>query len=89
MGGGNTAGNWSNWEGRAGILKHLSYSMQNPYPDDAAVARGFKWNQGLGADFAIFADINPGTTKADANVLALKAGDTSPAARRQEEGSST
>lgn len=80
---GRTAGNWSNWEGREGIRRHLSYSMQNPYADDAAVASGFKWNSGLGADYAIMADMNPGVSKPDANVVEMKSTDTSPAARRR------
>lgn len=71
-GAGKTAQFWSNWEGRDGVIKHLSYSMQNPYADDAAVASGFKWNSALGADYAILADMNPGTTKPDGNVLSVK-----------------
>src|SRR3954451_21165299 len=34
-GGGNTALNWSNWQGHEGIRAHLSYSFQNPYPNDS------------------------------------------------------
>lgn len=81
-GGGNTAQNWSNWEGEQGLRKHLSYSMHNPYPDNAAVAKGAKWNQSLGADFAIFADINPGTKNLSEHVLNLRP-DASPSSRRR------
>jgi hypothetical protein len=34
-GGANTAVNWSNWNSSAGVLKNLSYSYQNPYPNSA------------------------------------------------------
>jgi prepilin-type processing-associated H-X9-DG protein len=59
-GGNNTASNWSNWNGIDEFRKYVSYSYQNPYPDDAAVASGFKLDVNAGADFAVFADINPG-----------------------------
>ncbi|HEY7087350.1 MAG TPA: H-X9-DG-CTERM domain-containing protein [Tepidisphaeraceae bacterium] len=63
LGGGSmTALNWSNWEGRDGMRSHLSYSYQNPYPDDAAVKAGFKLNNSISAEFAVAADINPGTS---------------------------
>ncbi len=59
-GGNNTASNWSNWNGIGEFRKHVSYSYQNPYPDDAAVASGFKFDVNAGADFAVYADISPG-----------------------------
>ena len=63
---------WSNWEGRDGVRKQLSYSYANPYPDDAAAKLGYKLNNSLGAEFAVAADINPGTTgDAGQNVLAV------------------
>ena len=40
--------------------KYLSYSIANPYPSSQAVARGYKWDGTIQADFAIAADINPG-----------------------------
>jgi prepilin-type processing-associated H-X9-DG protein len=40
--------------------RNLGYSMHNPYPDDAAVVRGARWDSKLGAEFAIAADMNPG-----------------------------
>ena len=45
--------------GNKGITEHLSYSYQNPFPANAAIANGFQlknpeWN------FAIAADMNPG-----------------------------
>lgn len=39
----------------------LGYSFQNPYPTAAAVSNGFQFNDSMTADFAIAADINPGT----------------------------
>lgn len=60
-GGGNIASNWTNWNGTTVVKKGLSYSLQNPYPDDNALGNGFKWNASLGSEFALMADINPGT----------------------------
>jgi len=57
----NSAANWSNWDGQKEIVKHLSYSYQNPYGDPGAVTAGFKLNASVGADYAVFADINPGS----------------------------
>jgi prepilin-type processing-associated H-X9-DG protein len=47
----------SNFPGSA----FLSYSLQNPYPGPAAAKDGFKWNNTLKLDFAVAADMNPGT----------------------------
>ena len=41
--------------------KNLSYSYQNPYPGTQAIGAGFKLNNAIGAEFAVAADINPGT----------------------------
>ena len=48
--------------------KNLSYSYQNPYPGTQAIGAGFKLNNAIGAEFAVAADMNPGTTNGD-NVL--------------------
>jgi prepilin-type processing-associated H-X9-DG protein len=40
--------------------KNMSYSLANPYPANAVVEAGYKWNNTLGAEFAVAADINPG-----------------------------
>ena len=56
---------------------NLSYSFQNPYADDAAVAKGWKWNNTLGAEYAIGADMNPGVSGKGDNVMAPT--NTSPA----------
>jgi prepilin-type N-terminal cleavage/methylation domain-containing protein/prepilin-type processing-associated H-X9-DG protein len=41
--------------------KNLSYSYANPYPNTNAVNNGYKLNQTNGAEFAVAADMNPGT----------------------------
>lgn len=37
---------------------NLSYSVANMYPNQNAVTKGYKWNSGVQADFAIMADRN-------------------------------
>jgi len=44
--------------------KNLSYSFQNPYANTAAIGAGWKFNNTLGAEYAIAADINPGIAPA-------------------------
>ena len=39
---------------------NLSYSVALPYPDRAAVNKGYRWNATLAAEFAVMADMNPG-----------------------------
>jgi len=68
-GGSNTALNWSNWNQPLNVVKQLSYSYQNPYPDQTAVAGGFKLNTSITAEFAVCADINPGTSGNNDNIL--------------------
>ena len=41
-------------------LEYMSYSYQNPYGSEHALASGFKWNVTIPADFALAADLNPG-----------------------------
>src|SRR5437667_311918 len=84
-GGANTALNWSNWNSTAGVLKNLSYSYQNPYPDQNAVSSGFKLNTSISAEFAVASDINPGTTGTNDNVLAVG---TTSSARDMKQGNS-
>lgn len=43
------------------IKKNLSYSYANPYPDAAAVAKGYKLTSKINPAFVIAADLNPGT----------------------------
>ena len=47
------------------ISKACSYSYQNPYPNTTAINGGFSWNDSITSDFAIMADINPGTSVAN------------------------
>src|SRR5207244_731426 len=44
------------------VKKNLSYSLQNPYANDAAVKAGWKFDNTLGAEYAVAADLNPGTS---------------------------
>jgi hypothetical protein len=60
-GGANTPQNWVNWP-KESLAKHLSYSMANPYPSKAAAKAGYALNlSSLPPDFAMAADINPGS----------------------------
>jgi len=52
--------NWNTSGAENGINKALSYSYQNPYASSTAVQNGFSFNDSMGADFALMADINPG-----------------------------
>jgi prepilin-type processing-associated H-X9-DG protein len=61
-GGANTAQNWVNWSGNTPVVKNLSYSYENPYPSSAAISNGWKLNTSLPPDYAVAADINPGTS---------------------------
>ena len=47
------------------VKKNLSYSLHNPYAGDDAIARGAVFDKTLGVEFAIAADINPGTAGGD------------------------
>jgi prepilin-type N-terminal cleavage/methylation domain-containing protein/prepilin-type processing-associated H-X9-DG protein len=49
----------SNW---AAIPLNMTYSVQVMFPTALAAQDGFRWSNTLGADFAIMADMNPGTT---------------------------
>jgi len=49
----------SNWQS---IPLNLSYSYQCPFPNQSAVSGGFKFNNSLGPDFVMAADMNPGNT---------------------------
>ena len=89
-GGSNTALNWSNWNGVAGVQRNLSYSYANPYPDTTAVSSGYKMNNSLGAEFAVAADVNPGDQASSPggsndNVLAVT---STSSARDMKQGNS-
>ncbi|MDQ3441563.1 MAG: hypothetical protein M3478_14565 [Planctomycetota bacterium] len=59
-------------QGRANftdVRKNLSYSLQNPYPDEWAAPRNPRWKRGsISSEFAAAADMNPGTAGADDDV---------------------
>ena len=67
-GGSNTALNWRNF---SDYRKNLSYSMQNPYADDAAIERKFIWQTSLSSEFAIASDMNPGLSGGTLNVTSV------------------
>jgi len=71
-GGANTAQTWSNWDGKEGIKKHLSYSYRNLYSDDAAAKPSSSLKDTLPpeSEVAVAADMNPGTF-GSCNVLAV------------------
>jgi prepilin-type processing-associated H-X9-DG protein len=48
----------SNWEE---IPTQMTYSMAAPFPTSGALSGGFNWKRQLRSDFALLADINPGT----------------------------
>ena len=77
-GGVNNALNWSNWNDTTGITKNLSYSYQDPYPNNNAVAAGWKLNTSISADYAVAADINPGTNTTGAGSAAQANGTITP-----------
>ena len=45
--------------------KNLSYSYQDPYAGTSAIGAGWKFNNTLGAEFAVAADKNPGAANGD------------------------
>jgi len=52
----------SSWEKIAGAGSNLSYSYNCPFPSTTAQGSGWKFNNSLGPDYVMAADINPGTT---------------------------
>jgi prepilin-type N-terminal cleavage/methylation domain-containing protein/prepilin-type processing-associated H-X9-DG protein len=72
-GGSNSAQNRSNFSNGSAtttsIAKNLSFSLAAPYPDSTGIGGGYRWSNSLTADFAVAADINPGTTPAADNVV--------------------
>jgi prepilin-type N-terminal cleavage/methylation domain-containing protein/prepilin-type processing-associated H-X9-DG protein len=84
-GGANTALNWNNWDSITGIGKNLSYSYENPYPDQNAISSGFKLNNSISAEFAVAADMNPGSSGNNDNVFAVT---TTSSAREMKLGNS-
>jgi prepilin-type N-terminal cleavage/methylation domain-containing protein/prepilin-type processing-associated H-X9-DG protein len=58
-GGANSAQNRSNF---TAIQSNLSYSFASPFASSTAISTGYRLNNSLSPDFAVAADINPGTT---------------------------
>jgi len=68
-GGSNNSASQSNF---TNIQLNLSYSYANPYPDQSALAVGYKLVQGIDPTFAIAADISCGTAgSSNDNVLSV------------------
>jgi prepilin-type N-terminal cleavage/methylation domain-containing protein/prepilin-type processing-associated H-X9-DG protein len=66
-GGTNAPINRANFSGS----KNLSYSFQNMYPSTNSIGAGWKWNNTLGAEYAIGADKNPGYGPAGTDNIAF------------------
>ena len=67
-GGTNSALDRSNF---SDLKKNLSYSYQNPYPNDGAIRRKFVLNSSITAEFAVASDMNPGVKGGKDNVLGV------------------
>lgn len=74
-GGVNGSGNWVNWNGAEQVKTSLSYSYQNPYGDAAVNTLGYKLTNNVSAEFAVFADINPGGNQAYEGIGGISATD--------------
>jgi prepilin-type N-terminal cleavage/methylation domain-containing protein/prepilin-type processing-associated H-X9-DG protein len=66
------------------VNRNCSYSIQNMYATTTAINAGFRWTNTLTADFAIMADINPGT--AGNNNATLKNITTTSSAKQLQDG---
>jgi len=67
LGGTNAPINRANFTGS----KNLSYSFQNMFAGTSAIGAGWKWNNTLGAEYAIGADKNPGLSPAGQDNVGL------------------
>lgn len=84
-GGINTAQNWTNFNGLAGTKQNLAYSYQNPFANTTALSAGFRFNNSMTAEFALAADINPGTTGTNDNATVPE---TTSSSRETRQGNS-
>ncbi|HSI32014.1 MAG: hypothetical protein ACAI43_10585 [Phycisphaerae bacterium] len=82
-GGTNTSVTRSNFKSTRNTL---SYGVTSPYPTAAAVAAGYKWNNTLGADFAIIGDLNSGAAVLKTLTLTSPAADVQRANTRNHDG---
>jgi prepilin-type N-terminal cleavage/methylation domain-containing protein/prepilin-type processing-associated H-X9-DG protein len=71
-GGTNTAQVRGNFSNVGGTTSNLSYSYANPYPNAGAVGAGYRLAQGLSPEFAVAADMNPGTQGTGNNVTVVR-----------------
>ncbi len=60
-GGSNSAQNWVDWNGFTNMTKNLSYSYEDPFASNTAIANGWQLKN-PDATYAIASDINPGTS---------------------------
>jgi prepilin-type N-terminal cleavage/methylation domain-containing protein/prepilin-type processing-associated H-X9-DG protein len=49
--------------------RNCGYSIANPYPSSQAASAGYQWSNRIPADFALAADVNPGTDAPRDDVL--------------------
>jgi prepilin-type N-terminal cleavage/methylation domain-containing protein/prepilin-type processing-associated H-X9-DG protein len=83
-GGANTAQNFVNWADNTVLKKTLSYSYENPYPNTASIANGWKLNTSLPADYAVASDINPGTVIPGGTLTPLTVTTNAPASQMRQ-----
>src|SRR5438034_1365864 len=67
------------------VIKNLSYSYQEPFPNTSAIGSGWKLNNSISAEYSVGADMNPGTTGNNDNVLAVN---VSSSAKDMKQGNS-
>ena len=84
-GGINTAQNWTNFNGLSGTKTNLAYSYQNPFANTTALSAGFRFNNSMTAEFALAADINPGTTGTNDSAVTPE---TTSSSRETKQGNS-
>ena len=66
-------------------FKNLSYSYENPYGATLAIGNGWKLNNSISAEYAVAADMNPGTVGNNDNVAAVN---VSSSAKDMKQGNS-
>jgi len=67
------------------VIKNLSYSYQEPFPNTSAIGSGWKLNNSISAEYSVGADMNPGTTGNNDNVMAVN---VSSSAKDMKQGNS-
>jgi prepilin-type N-terminal cleavage/methylation domain-containing protein len=90
-GGSNTAQNWTNWyisPTLDELHKNLSYSYQCPYGTALAISGNWKLTTSLPADYAVAADINPGTVVPSTTINVTNVSTNAPASQMRQANSS-